>query len=107
MDDADGSGGEVLLATPPHLNVNRISRELRRTDLGLRNCLLSVEEDSQHVARLAELFPGLPVVANLRCGLWYAPEACTTAYFKVRLRVPAVTNEHAHLVSFRRTLLFS
>ena len=71
-----------------HASVNKVSRELRRTDLSLRNCLLSVEEDAQHVSRLAALLPGLPVVANLRCGLWYAPEASATAYFKVRASCP-------------------
>ena len=75
---------DVLLATPAHLNVNKISRLLRRTDLSLRNCLLSIDADARFVARLAAAFPTLPVVANLRCGLWYTPEPHASAYFKVR-----------------------
>jgi hypothetical protein len=80
----DATDLEVLLSTPAHLNVNKISRQLRRSDLSLRNCLHSVDVDARWVARLAACFPGLPVVANLRCGLWYTREAQATAYFKVR-----------------------
>ena len=62
---------------------------------------LSVEEDAQHVARLAALLPTLPVIANLRCGLWYAPDASATAYFKVRpLSLPPAVMNQLHLVSF-------
>ena len=75
----------ILLATPAHLNVNRLSRELRRSDLSISNCLLSISEDARFVAQLAALFPGLPLVANLRCGRWYTPSPEATAYFKVRL----------------------
>lgn len=82
-------GEEVLLATPAHLNVNRLSRELRRSDLSLSNCLLSISEDARFVARLAALFPGVPLVANLRCGRWYTPKPEATAYFKVRPLPPA------------------
>lgn len=80
----DAADEEVLLSTPAHLNVNKISRQLRRSDLSLRNCLHSVDVDAAWVAHLAACFPGLPVVANLRCGLWYTREAQATAYFKVR-----------------------
>ncbi len=90
MRAADADNGEedthdVLLATPPHLNVNKISRQLRRADLSLHNCLLSVDADTAFVSHLAKLFPTLPVVANLRCGLWYTPSPHATAYFKVRV----------------------
>ena len=80
----DSATDEVLLSTPAHLNVNKISRQLRRSDLSLRNCLHSVDVDARWVAHLAACFPGLTVVANLRCGLWYTREAQATAYFKVR-----------------------
>ena len=58
--------------------------QLRRTDLSTHNCLLSIDDDARFVARLAALFPGLPLVANLRCGLWYVPSPDATAYFKAR-----------------------
>jgi hypothetical protein len=36
------------------------------------------------VAEVAALWPALPLVANLRCGLWYAPPRAfvATCYFK-------------------------
>lgn len=83
----DDTSEQVQLCTPEHLNVNKISRQLRRADLSLRNCLHSVDVDARWVAHLAACFPGLPVVANLRCGLWYTREAQATAYFKVRTLV--------------------
>ena len=58
--------------------------QLRRADLSALNCLLSIDDDARFVARLAALFPGLPLVANLRCGLWYTPAPNATAYFKAR-----------------------
>ncbi len=57
--------------------------QLRRTDLSLLNCLLSIDDDARFVARLAARYPALQLVANLRCGLWYAPAPHATAYFKV------------------------
>ena len=36
------------------------------------------------MARLAQRFPDLPLVANLRCGAWYTPAPDATAYFKAR-----------------------
>jgi hypothetical protein len=59
--------------------------QLRRTDLSLHNCLLSIDDDARFVARVAGLYPGLQLVANLRCGAWYTPAPQATAYFKVRL----------------------
>ena len=78
--------------------------QLRRTDLSAHNCLLSINDDARFVARLAALFPGLPLVANLRCGLWYTPSPNATAYFKARstprgcARAAAMTIDY--LVSF-------
>jgi len=83
------AGDELLsLTTPAHLNVNKVSRQLRRADVSMSNCLLSVDSDARFVSRVAQRFPALPVVANLRCGLWYVEQPDETAYFKVR-RSPA------------------
>jgi hypothetical protein len=82
--DEDTREDTVLLATPAHLNVNKVSRHLRRADLSLRNCLHSVSADADWVDAVAARFTGRPVVANLRCGLWYTRRADATAYFKVR-----------------------
>jgi len=112
----EGGDDVVVLSTPAHLNINKISREvrssaaarasgirrlqaltepspaqLRRADLSTHNCLLSIDDDARFVSRLAALFPGLPLVANLRCGLWYTPNPDATAYFKARCAA------HSHL----------
>ena len=38
--------------------------------------------DSAFVAEVAALYPDLPVLANLRCGLWYVAAPDSTCYFK-------------------------
>lgn len=59
-----------------------INRELRREQNSAYNCLLSILDDSRFVDEIAALYPGLPVFANLRCGLWYVQQAQHTCYFK-------------------------
>jgi hypothetical protein len=38
--------------------------------------------DAAFVAEVAALYPTLPMYANLRCGLWYAPSWDGMCYFK-------------------------
>ena len=123
----------IVLCTPAHLNINKVSRQvrvfsarrrvaaawtelpapptqLRRTDLALHNCLLSVSDDAHFVARMAAQYPALPLVANLRCGLWYVASPDATAYFKVSkahrpalwalLAMPVAMTIRCNLVSF-------
>jgi hypothetical protein len=67
--------------------------QLRRTDLSLHNCLLSIDDDARFVARVASLYPRLEVISNLRCGAWYTQAAHATAYFKVRCPCEAVATQ--------------
>lgn len=80
---ADGEE-TVLLATPAHLNVNKLSRLLRREDVSAFNCLASIEADAAWVAGVSRAHAHLPVVANLRCGRWYVEAPDAECYFKVR-----------------------
>lgn len=98
-DDLDDAGFEPQLATPAHLNVNRLSRLLRREDLSLRNCLLSIEADAEWVARAAAQLPPLPLVANLRSGRWYVPHPEAECYFKARARGKGVSAQRSRLCS--------
>lgn len=81
-------------------SIYRVARELRREANGLYNCLCSVWADAAFVREIAVLYPGLPLLANLRCGLWYAPPAALagTCYFKS-------TDGHANGPGFSSTRL--
>lgn len=66
----------------PQNNINRISRLLRREQNSLFNCLSSLHHDASFVEEIALLYPAVPLLANLRCGLWYTPSPAGTCYFK-------------------------
>ena len=70
------------LVDPVHLSMNQVLKHLKREENSLYNCLNSVVHDSAFDRQTAELYPSLPVFANLRCGLWYIPEPQHTCYFK-------------------------
>ncbi|OAY76622.1 tRNA A64-2'-O-ribosylphosphate transferase [Ananas comosus] len=64
------------------MSIYRASRSIKRRENSLYNALRSIYEDSVFVAEIAGLWPQLPLVANLRCGLWYSPRFHSTCYFK-------------------------
>ena len=66
------------------LSIYKAARSIKRRASTLYNALRSVAEDAAFVAEVAALWPALPLVANLRCGLWYAPPRAfaATCYFK-------------------------
>lgn len=66
-----------------HLDINAISKVLRRETLSLKNRLQSIIHDSDFVVDVADQLK-LPVIPNERCGLWYVPTSKHTesAYFK-------------------------
>ncbi|KAJ3552576.1 hypothetical protein NM688_g4083 [Phlebia brevispora] len=58
---------------------------IRRESLDLYNRLHSIAEDVQFVTSVAEAYPDLPILPNLRCGAWYVDPniaAKEAAYFK-------------------------
>lgn len=62
----------------------QIDRELKLLGTGLYECLASIHADTTgFVEEMRLLYPTLPCVANLRCGLWYQrdPDG-PTCYFK-------------------------
>ena len=69
---------------PATLSIYKAARSIKRRASTLYNALRSVAEDAAFVAEVAALWPALPLVANLRCGLWYAPPRAfaATCYFK-------------------------
>ncbi|KAF0904895.1 hypothetical protein E2562_038633 [Oryza meyeriana var. granulata] len=75
--DAAGAG-------PSALSIYKAARRIKRRESTLYNALRSVADDATFVAEIAALWPALPLVANLRCGLWYAPPRAlaATCYFK-------------------------
>ena len=65
-----------------HPSINRVLRILKKQEVGLYNCICSVISDTAFVKEIVSLYPALPLVANLRCGLWYTPQRAGTCYFK-------------------------
>lgn len=65
-------------------NIYKVSRQLKKTEHSLYNALRSIYHDALFVSEIAHLWPRLPLLANLRCGLWYAhpDQFHGTAYFK-------------------------
>ncbi|GLJ30544.1 hypothetical protein SUGI_0604740 [Cryptomeria japonica] len=64
------------------LNIYKICRKIKRTDQSLYNALRSIYQDSLFVSEIRRLWPELPLMANLRCGLWYSQQFDDTCYFK-------------------------
>ncbi|XP_078431909.1 initiator tRNA phosphoribosyl transferase family protein [Wolffia australiana] len=65
------------------LSIYKASRSIKRRESSLLyNALRSIFEDSIFVAEIAQLWPDLPLLANLRCGLWYSSRFHATCYFK-------------------------
>ncbi|KAK3024901.1 hypothetical protein RJ639_043216 [Escallonia herrerae] len=80
------------------MSIYRASRAIKRRDSSLYNALRSIHEDSIFVAEIAQLWPELPLLANLRCGLWYSPRFHSTCYFKS-------TDGHTNNLSFNTSRL--
>ncbi|KAH6826816.1 initiator tRNA phosphoribosyl transferase family protein [Perilla frutescens var. hirtella] len=77
----------------PNQNIYKISRSIKRRDSSLYNALRSIYDDSIFVGEIAQLWPELPLLANLRCGLWYSPNFHSNCYFKS-------TDGHTNNLSF-------
>ncbi|XP_020215947.1 uncharacterized protein C3F10.06c isoform X1 [Cajanus cajan] len=63
-------------------SIYKAARSIKRRDNSLYNALRSIYEDSIFVSEISELWPQLPLLGNLRCGLWYSRRFHTTCYFK-------------------------
>ncbi|KAD6454812.1 hypothetical protein R6Q59_016568 [Mikania micrantha] len=80
------------------MSIYRASRTIKRKQSSLFNSLSSIHEDSIFVSEIAQLWPELPLVANLRCGLWYAKKFHSSCYFKL-------TDVHTNNLSFNTSRL--
>ncbi|KAL8502911.1 hypothetical protein ACS0TY_021873 [Phlomoides rotata] len=81
------------MAEEKRQNIYKISRTIKRRENTLYNALRSIYEDSTFVGEISQLWPELPLVANLRCGLWYSPKFDFNCYFKS-------TDGHTNNLSF-------
>lgn len=79
---AVGSANDTTIQFSVQPSVNRLLRQLKRQEVGLYNCINSVIDDVLFVKEIANIYLSLSLVANLRCGLWYAPDCTGTCYFK-------------------------
>ncbi|XP_031287828.1 tRNA A64-2'-O-ribosylphosphate transferase-like isoform X1 [Pistacia vera] len=64
------------------LSIYRAARSIKRRRNSLYNALRSIYEDSVFVGEISHLWPQIPLLVNLRCGLWYSPNFHSTCYFK-------------------------
>ncbi|XP_021807288.1 tRNA A64-2'-O-ribosylphosphate transferase isoform X1 [Prunus avium] len=64
------------------LSIYRAARTIKRRENTLYNALKSIYDDSIFVGEILQLWPDLPLLANLRCGLWYSSKFHSTCYFK-------------------------
>ncbi|KAL2479881.1 initiator tRNA phosphoribosyl transferase family protein [Abeliophyllum distichum] len=79
-------------------SIYKLSRTIKRKENTLYNALRSIYEDSIFVGEISQLWPELPLLANLRCGLWYFPEFHSNCYFKS-------TDGHTNNLSFSTSRL--
>ncbi|KAI3447035.1 hypothetical protein Pfo_003700 [Paulownia fortunei] len=79
-------------------SIYKISRTIKRRESTLYNALRSIYEDSIFVGEISQLWPELPLLANLRCGLWYSPKFDCNCYFKS-------TDGHTNNLSFSTSRL--
>lgn len=80
------------------MSIYRASRTIKRRESSIYNALRSIYEDSIFVSEIAQLWPELPLVANLRCGLWYSSKFHSNCYFKS-------TDGHTNNLSFNTSRL--
>ncbi|KAG2445329.1 hypothetical protein HYH02_008795 [Chlamydomonas schloesseri] len=76
------TSGGADFANPTHDSIWKVARQLKKEQLSLYNCLASVLSDAAFVSEIRALYPTLPLLANLRCGLWYTRQPDGTCYFK-------------------------
>lgn len=79
-------------------SIYKVTRELRKEQNSLFNCINSITDDAAFVNEIQVLYPTLPLVANLRCGLWYTQNPDGTCYFKS-------TDGHTNNWGFSKTRL--
>lgn len=80
------------------MSIYKASRTIKRKQTSIYNSLRSIQEDSIFISEIAQLWPELPLVANLRCGLWYAKTFHSNCYFKS-------TDGHTNNLSFNTSRL--
>ncbi|KAL5052668.1 hypothetical protein RYX36_033350 [Vicia faba] len=64
------------------LSIYKAARSIKKRDNSLYNALRSIYQDSVFVSEISQLWPQVPLLANLRCGLWYSSNFHSTCYFK-------------------------
>ncbi|KAJ7554870.1 hypothetical protein O6H91_05G013700 [Diphasiastrum complanatum] len=63
-------------------SIHKLARRIKKSENSLYNALLSIFDDSLFVEEMRSLWPQLPLLANLRCGLWYSSQFDGVCYFK-------------------------
>lgn len=80
--DSEVASNDTLFRPDSCISIYKVTRELKKEQNSLANCLNSIFHDTRFVEEISSLYPGVPVLANLRCGLWYTPSPDGTCYFK-------------------------
>ena len=74
--------GQVIF-NPSAQSIHKVARNLKKDTCTLFNHLCSIVHDAAFVDEIKLLYPSLPLMANIRCGLWYTKgKHDDTCYFK-------------------------
>ena len=80
--EVDIPGGVTLFLGNHQPSITAVLRAVKRAEHGILNCIASIVHDYEFVSNVATVFSPFPLLANLRCGLWYAASPTDTCYFK-------------------------
>ena len=80
--EVDVPGGLTLHICNQQPSITGVLRAVKREEHGIFNCITSIVHDSEFVQQVRAQFAPFPLLTNLRCGSWYAPDPDGTCYFK-------------------------
>lgn len=74
---------DLIFPEQANHDFGKILAELKRSNLTIRNRLISIQHDSHFAEKISSLY-GRPLIANERCGSWYVQpkNKVASAYFK-------------------------
>jgi tRNA A64-2'-O-ribosylphosphate transferase len=98
MEVSEGEWSSSSSSSKLSLSIYKAARNIKKRDNSLYNALRSIYQDSVFVSEISQLWPQLPLLANLRCGLWYSSNFHSTCYFKS-------TDGHTNNCSFSNSRL--
>lgn len=76
---------------PTRVSLRQLDRHLKRRERSLFNCINSILHDVCFVDEIRSLYPSLPALANLRCGLWWVAQQGRTCHSISKIAKPSTS----------------